>query len=472
MSSLSLARFKAAWQQHPKFFWPLAVLTGAIVLSFLLVVNRPQLQPKERAVSYTAVRVITVDPKSIVLEVQSQGTVQPRTESELIPEVSGRIIWMSPSLVSGGYFEQGALLLKIEQADYKSTLDKNHAAVTRAEVEFETASSEYKRTLKLEKQKLASQSQFDQAQRTYRVAEANLQDAIISRQQAERDLDRTLIKAPFAGRIRAENVDLGQFVSRGSTIATIYATDYAEVRLPIANSQLAFLDLPIGFRGQLKPEQESEVTLRGDYSGSPIYWPAKLVRTEAEIDAKSRMFYAVARAKVHTWDGKNPPLIVGLFVKATIQGRTAENIVVLPRVAMRDNNHVLIVDDEDRLRFRQVELLRIERNSVLVSAGLSAGERVCISPLQVAVEGMKVKPIGSVVVDDSVIDAAPETVSEMATETVSKDTAETVAMDAGTGETAATDAAPATTLSTESASAENTEPSATVSAQPVESAAQ
>lgn len=390
-----LTAVKALWNKHPKVLSPILLIVTGFLVSYLLIANRPEVQKAEVEPVYPTVRVQQVQPQSIDLTVYSQGTVQPRTESELIPEVSGQVVEMSPSLVSGGYFEKGDLLLKIAQEDYQAALDKGRAAIARAEVEFETASAENKRTIQLGKQKLASQSQIEESQRAFRVAEANLLDANISLQQAARDLQRTTIRAPFAGRIRAEHVDLGQFVSRGNTIATLYATESVEIRVPIANSQLAFLDLPLGFRGQLSAEQQSDVVLKGDYAGISFDWSGKLVRAEAEIDAKSRMFYGVVRAQKETWDGERPPLMVGLFVRAEIKGRTADNIVVLPRAVIRDNNQVLIVDQDDRLRFRGVELLRIERDNVLISGGLDAGERVCVSQLQVAVEGMRVNPVAA-----------------------------------------------------------------------------
>ena len=372
-----------------KLLYPLLVLAAAIAVMALLIASEPAPVGESYTPPPATVRTVVAQKQAEYLVVRSQGTVQPRTESQLIPEVSGRVVWMSPALVSGGRFREGESLLRIDQADYKNAVEKGGAAQTRATVELEHAADELERLEKLLRQNLASQSQVDEAQRRFRVAEANVIEARINLQQAERDLTRTEITAPYNGRVRSEQVDLGQFVSRGNAIATIYATDYVEVRLPIASNQLAYLDISTG--GTL-PEQASPVTLSGRLGSVQFIWSGELVRTEAEIDATSRMLYGVARIR-NSEDPDVPPLAVGLFVQAEIQGRLAENIIRLPRTAMRDENQVLVVDAEDRLRFRQVTVFRIEHDEVLIREGLEDGERVCVSPLQTVVDGMHVQAI-------------------------------------------------------------------------------
>jgi RND family efflux transporter MFP subunit len=388
-----LSKLKSLWNRYPKIAWPLLVVLATVLLSFILMATRPEIVPREVEVSYRPVRVKTVQPDAVFLSVRSQGTVEPRTESNLIPEVTGQVVWLSPSMVSGGYFEKGDVLLRIDDADYKTLMARSQSAVDRTQVEFETSSAEYRRTVKLHKQSLASASQLEKSQREYRVAESNFESAKIDFKQSTLDVARTIYKAPFTGRIRSEQVDMGQFISRGVVIARIYATDSVEIRLPLANKQLAFLNLPVGYRGQLTADDETDVILTGNYAGVEYEWQAKLVRTEAEIDAQSRMFYAVARVKAADWAGEQPPLMVGLFVHAEIKGRIVDDIVVLPRIAVRDNNRVLVVDQDDRLHFREVSILRILPDEVLIDGGLLAGERVCLTPLQVAVEGMKVRPL-------------------------------------------------------------------------------
>lgn len=373
-----------------KLFIPVLVVVASILGAVTLMATAPELEPSTIEPIATTVRVREVVPQPIQLTVHSQGTVVPNTESELIPEVSGRVVWMSPALVNGGYFESGDVLLRLDDSDYLSLLERARANLNRAEAEFEHARFEYQRVKSLEERQLASQSQIENQLRGYRVQEATLQDARANFAQASRDLARTQIKAPFSGLVRTKAVDVGQFVSRGATIATIYASDQAEVRLPIADRQLAFLNLPLAHRGELPLEAQPTVTLRANYAGRQLTWQGKIVRTEAQIDTASRMVHVIARVSN---DEQEVPLSVGLFVNAEIEGLLVEDIVVLPRNALRNGNRVLIVDVDNKLRYRDIDTLRLYRDDVLIQGGLEAGELVCISPLQTAIEGMPVQPL-------------------------------------------------------------------------------
>ena len=369
---------------------PVFILGIFLFLAATLMATAPVLEPSSVEKLATTVRVVEIQPKSVQLKVNSQGSVMPSTESQLIPEVSGKVSWMSPNLVAGGYFDNQEILIRVDDTDYKTKLDRAQANLTRAEAEQQHNEFEYRRMQSLVKRNLVSRSQLENSLRAYRVAEASLQDATANFNQAEQDLARTQIRAPFAGLVRSENVDIGQFVSRGSPIATIYAGNQAEVRLPIADRQLAFLNIPVSIRGEIPQEFQPEVTLTAQYAGQTLEWKGNIVRSEAEIDVSSRMVQVVARVE----STSNPvPLSIGLFVSAEIQGLAAKNVVVLPREALRNNNQVLVVDKENRLRFRKIDTLRLYQDDLLIKAGLEAGERVCVSPIQTVIEGMKVNPI-------------------------------------------------------------------------------
>jgi RND family efflux transporter MFP subunit len=375
-----------------KVLYPVAILLVGLGLAALIALNEPEqiLQPYEPLP--VSVRVTRVETGAEHLAISSQGSVQPRSQSELIPEVSGRVVWTSPALVDGGSFEAGDALLRIDDADYRNALQRSEAALTRAEVEYAYARDELRRLERLSEQNLASQSQLDGARRAFSVAEANLQESRANLEQAQRDLDRTELRAPFDGLVRSEQVDLGQFVSRGQSIGTIYATDFVEVRLPIAADQLVYLGMPVYVRGQLPESLRPPVTVSAEFGTARLQWRGELVRTEAEIDERSRMVYGVARLRLEQQEGL-PMIPVGLFVQAEIRGRRVENVIRLPRSAIRDDNQVLVVDADDHLHFRQVSILRLEHDDVLISDGLADGELVCLSPMQTVVEGMRVQPV-------------------------------------------------------------------------------
>lgn len=374
-----------------KFVVPGLVVFASVLGAMTLLATSPELVPTAAEPVPTTVRAVVVTPERLQLTVHSQGTVEPSTESDLIPEVSGRVIHTSPSLVTGGYFEKGDVLLELDPEDYRTTVERARSAVTRTQADYAHARYEYQRHKELESKQLVSRSLMENTLRSYKVAQAARDDAREALEQARRDLSRTKIVAPFTGLVRSEQVDIGQFISRGANIAKIYATDFVEVRLPIADRQLAFLDIPLGQRGQIPEDARPNVTLFADYAGRHYEWLGEIVRTEAEIDMKSRMVHVVARVENNV---QETPLAVGLFVEADIAGTIAQDVVVLPRNALRDGNQVLIVDAENKLRFRDVTPLRLYRDEVLIQAGLEAGERVCISPIQTAIDGMVVNPVG------------------------------------------------------------------------------
>lgn len=375
---------------YRKLIVPFLILASLCGIGVLLILTAPELNPDAPVPIATTVRVQEVEPTSLRLQVHSQGTVRPRVESELIPEVSGRVSWMSPNLVPGGYFEEGEVLLRVQPEDFENSRRRAQATLTRAEAEHELAVFEYERMTNLFQRKMVSKADIDNSLRGLKVAEAALVDSRVGLNQASQDVGRTELRAPFTGLVRTEAVDIGQFVSRGASIATIYASDQLEIRLPISDRQLAYLDLPITQRGAIELANQPEVRLNTEYAGQDITWLGNIVRTEATIDASSRVVYLVGRVSA---DEQPIPLTVGLFVAADIEGRKVDDIVALPRSALRDNNQVLIVDADNRLQFRDVKPLRLYKDDVLIEAGLKRGELVCISPLQTAVAGMTVNPV-------------------------------------------------------------------------------
>lgn len=370
--------------------FPALIVALALLAAAGLLATAPQLEPEAPAPIAPAVRVMIAEPQSVQLLVHSQGTVEPRTESALIPEVAGRVAWMSPALVSGGVFSAGEVLLRIEDDDYLAAVEQARASFAQAEAEEANARFEYERRLSLEARNLVSRSDIEAAERRLKVAEAARAGAASGSARAQRDLERTRIAAPFAGMVRSKSVDVGQFLARGTAVATLYATDAVEVRLPLADEQLAFLNLPLGTPVGIETDSAPAVTLEAIFAGQALAWEGQVVRTEGEIDPRSRMVHVVARVKP-----AGTPIPIGLFVEATIVGNRVDGIVTLPRAVLRDGNRVLVVDADNRLWFREVEPLRFYRDQVMIKGGLAAGEQVCLSPIQTVVEGMTVQVVGA-----------------------------------------------------------------------------
>jgi RND family efflux transporter MFP subunit len=359
-----------------------------------MIAARPQVETKRPDAQLPLVRILPARIEDVRLTVRTQGTVAPRTESDLVPEVSGRVEWVSPSLVAGGFFEDGEALLKIDSRDYDMALRTAEAAVARHASELRLAIANRKRSRELAGREIVSAASLDESENAARVAEAALHEARTAVEKAQMDLGRTEIRAPFLGRVREKKVDVGQFVSRGAPVARLYAVDYAEVRLPIPDYEIAFLDLPLAYRGEGDMTLGPVVILRADFAGARHEWRGRIVRTEGEIDPRTRMVHAVAQVEDpygHSAQEERPPLAVGLFVEAEIVGLDAKGVVLVPRSAMRTADELLIVDEGDRLQFRRVAVLRADGETVVVRSGVAAGERICVSPLEAAVDGMAVR---------------------------------------------------------------------------------
>jgi len=297
--------------------------------------------------------------------------------------------------VPGGFFETGEVLVRIESKDYELAATQAlarviaaNAGLVREQAEAEVAKAEWEElgagrtptALTLREPQLA------EAQAALASAEATLE-------QARRELEKTRLKAPFAGRVSSEEVDIGQFVNRGTPLAVLQSVETAEVRLPIPPDQAGYADLPIPWRegmGGGRPE----VHLSGQLGADTHTWTGRVVRTESELDTKTRMIIAVAEVLnpyERREDEDRPPLLAGLFVNAEIIGHTLTNVYEIPRDAVRGRDRVLIVDDDYRLRFRTVDIVRAERGRVVIRKGLEPGERICLSPLEAPVDGMQVR---------------------------------------------------------------------------------
>jgi RND family efflux transporter MFP subunit len=378
-----------------KIILPLAAIILAIVVMVTMVKLKPDPETRIPEPLLPLVRVMDVERQDVILTVTSQGTVNPRTESVLLPEVAGRVIEVSPSFVPGGFFEKGDILLRIDPFDYRQAAVQARGAVAQAELRLATELAEADVARK-EWAELGKGEPTPLTLREPQVAEAQaaLDSARALLENAERNLQRTSIVAPYAGRVRQKQVDVGQYVSPGNPLATIYAVDYAEVRLPLPDDDLAFVDLPLDYRGETSRGRGPEVTLRADFAGKTFAWKGHIVRTEGEIDPRSRMVHAVARVSnpyARGDDPDRPPLAAGLYVEAEIAGRAVSGVAVIPRSAVRTGDVVLIVDEENRLRFRSLDILRTTSEHAIVQGGLADGERICISNLTAVTDGMRVR---------------------------------------------------------------------------------
>lgn len=371
---------------------PILVLAGGFGAYTLLQVSKPDPAKNEEGPRPISVYTAAVTQKTVSLEVVTQGDVRARTQIDLVTQVGGRIVSVSREFTEGGKIEPGSPLLKIEDADYRLAFSQAKANVAEAKVGVEQALADADVARKQLRNTpnpsplALKKPQVAQAKSRLVAAEANLE-------QASLNLERTNISLPFQGRLISTRVDVGQYVTPGTIIGRAFATEVVEIRLPLSDSQLASLGLPIGYTapagGGLK------VDFKAIVAGQSQHWQGKLVRLDASIDPDTRMLYA--SAVVMDPYGKNTsdkgmPLAVGLFVEAKIVGRELTNAHIIPRSALRAGNMVFLIKDGN-LEVRQVNVVHSSPERAIISTGLETDELVITSPIRNAVQGMALRAV-------------------------------------------------------------------------------
>lgn len=364
---------------------PIAILAiGAIAFVGFSSMKKP---PEEKApvdkTPIVAVENITVAP--MTLEVSSYGVVKPKYETTIVAQVSGEIVELSDAFVRGGLIKKDQLLARIDPNDYHAALIDAQAnmASARAALEKEVAQG---KVAEQEWKQITDTSPTELSLRKPQLAQelANVKSAQAAILRAERNLQRTEIRAPYDAMINNRQIGLGSFVGVGSEVGMLLGTDIAEVRLPVADNQLQFL---------LNQGEQAKVKLIGEYSGQEIQWQAKIARSEGVIDSNSRMSYLVAEIQdpyhlQNTNQENELPLRFGSYVQAKILGVEVNSASIIPRYLII-NNSVPTLSDESTLRYAKINILREEGGNVIVSDGLIDGDKLIVSALDYPVAGMK-----------------------------------------------------------------------------------
>jgi len=377
------------------------VLCGGLARFMVSLKKQPDKKPPHTTV--TRVEATRLTPQSYQVIVRTRGTVRPRTETDLVSEVSGKVTEVSPSLREGGFFDKGDILLQIDPFDYQTAVTVAKGEVARAtaalEQERARAAQAAENWRRLGKKSppgplVLREPQLAESQATLAATRANLE-------KAQRDLQRATVRAPYDGRVLEQQADIGQFVTSGTSLARIYAVDYVEIRLPLNSTQLAFVDLPERYRDD--PDNSSRptpnVTLTGDIGTGQAHWEGKIVRVSGAIDERSRQLFVVAQVDdpYSRKDSGNPPLKIGLFVEATITGRTLDNVYVIPRSAVRADDEIILIGADNRLSRKRVTPLWRDRDSIVIAAGTDshppAGDLLCLTPLAFPADGAEVHPV-------------------------------------------------------------------------------
>lgn len=373
-------------------FLPIILLILAIFIFIIMSMARtpPSQETTERLP--VLVEYHLVEPAEVQFTVPGQGNVMPRFATQITAEVTGRIAWVSPKFVAGGFFDKDEPLLRIDDFDYETAHEEAKANLARAQA---TLAEERARgqVAEAEWRSIEAGEIPDLGLRRPQIASelANLQSAQARLAQAERNLERTEIKAPFAGVLQARNVNLGQYISVNTNVGMLYGTDLAEVRIPLSDFDLALVDVPTGRDpGFVGPA----VRLQADIGGRPQEWMGTLVRTEGVVDPERRVTFAVVEVKdpYNRIAQQHPEaLTFGRFVRAEVQGVKVPDLIELPRYAVNSNQQVWLITADNTLEQRIVEVYRRNRNSAYISSGLQQGDKVMLTQLENPLNGMRVR---------------------------------------------------------------------------------
>jgi len=363
---------------------PIVILAAGVaaMVGFSSMKKPPEEKPEVDNTPIVAISNISVAP--MTLEVSSHGMVTPKYETQLIAQVNGEIVELSDTFVRGGFVKKNQLLARIDPNDYQAALIDAQAsmATARAALEKEVAQG---KVAEREWKQITDTSPTELSLRKPQLAQelARVKAAQASVLRAERNLERTEIRAPYDAMIDSRNIGLGSFVSIGSKIGHVLATATAKVRLPVADNQLEFL---------MNQGVNAKVNLVGVYAGKATQWSATIVRNEGVVDNKSRMGYLVAELNdpylLKATNQDSSPLRFGSYVNARIIGNSIDQATLVPRHLIT-NGKVAILDSESKLHYVAIDIVRQQGSDVIVANGLADGDRLITSALDYPVDGMK-----------------------------------------------------------------------------------
>ncbi len=379
------------------FILPVLVITGAIAGVIAMGALKPKPEEKDEAIKAIPVLTALAAQDNVTLMVNVQGEVQPRTEINIIPQVNGLITYMSPKFIEGGAFQKGELLVRIEPAEYELRVTQARANVAQAQTAItrEASEAEIARQDWIELGRSGEPTPLTLRQPQMAEAKARLESAKASLAETELQLARTSLYAPFTGRVTLRSVDQGQFVTSGTSLGEIYATNVMDVRLPMTNEELRRAGLGLGFEANSKIAG-IPVTLSATVAGQYSEWQGRIVRTDSRFDRDTRVLFAYAEVRDPFGRGASNgmPLAPGIFVNAAVNGQKLDNVIVIPRSALRGEDKVYVAND-DTLTIKTVKVLSSDRDKAILSDGISIGDAVITSPIRGVAEGMQIERVTS-----------------------------------------------------------------------------
>ncbi len=425
-----------------RFVFVLVILGAAGGISAYWLTHKPKANRQPKETKAILVEVQQVQPRQEQVVIRAMGTVVPTRSIELGSRVRGEIIRVSPRFMPGGQFHAGDLMVKIDPNDFDlavrlqqaqvdkasatvdqavSAIAQQQAALTKAQSALalemgqqSAALGEYKllgETIKPEDEALVlrkpqlkeAQANCDSAEAATQASKA-LRDAAkaseaaskVALEQAQLDLKRTEVRSPFNVMVRTRNVNLGTQVAIGLSLASLVGTDEYWLELSIPADELKRIQIP-----DFNSTTGSQVRVYHSGAWGPeTYRMGVVTRLMSEIEPQGRMARLLVTV-ADPLDLKASPqtrkqLILGSYVNVEIVGQKLSNVVPVERTAVREGNHVWVMDSGDKLDIREVKIAWTGSEQVLVSDGIAAGDRLIVSDLSAPVTGMPLRTAKSV----------------------------------------------------------------------------
>lgn len=380
-----------------KFILPTIILALTLLVTAALVILRPDAEMSEPQPYIPAVNTLTVDPESVTISVRAQGTAQPRMETTLTAEVGGRIVFISDIFQNGSFFEEDQLLLEFDPLPYEAELSRARSTLAAArmnlfqeQAQAEQAREEWLRS-GINRPEGASPLVLREPQ--IALAQAEIEAAKAAVATARRNLERTQVRAPYNGRVRERSVSLGQVATAsGTVLGQIYSIDRFEVRIPLSLREYTLLGLHER-TGDFSSDPLA-VNLRSQSGDLQQEWQGKLVRSEGSLDPRNRMIHVVVEVDdPYRRSGNDSPVLqAGRFLTANISGPVVDGAFRIPRSAIIHPNQVRIIDADNRLRSRQIQIHQTTADYAIITGGLEPGDRISLTAVDYFVEGMEVSP--------------------------------------------------------------------------------
>ena len=380
---------------------PIIIVALFFIVTQIIVKLNEKPEEKRRPFNPLAVLAEYSVQDDIKLIVDTQGEARPRTEIDLVPEVGGKIISVSSKFIEGGIFKKGDVLFQIDTSDYDVAVIRAEASVARAQQVLvrEQAEAEIARRDWEELGREGEPSDLTLRKPQLAEARASLQSAEADLKNAKIQLSRTSVRAPFNGRVKTKNSDLGQYVSPGSRLGRIFSTDIVEVRLPFTDSDLAKVNLPIAYVAEDRGSAP-DVTLSATIGGRLQTWPGKIMRTDSSYDTQTRALFAIAEVFDPYGEGASEngvPLAPGLFVDAEVVGKTFDDVVVISRDGLRPENKVFVANEDGTAEARTADVIDTTMDYAYIRSGVALGEIIILSPVE---ESRLVGPLKVVDIND------------------------------------------------------------------------